>query len=252
MDNLAVITGASGGLGRHLAIEMVRRGVHVVGLGRRADALDETAQAAGKGFTPVVADVSDASAVAHAFEAADKIGTVNILINNAAVYPRRDILDETPQSFAQTMGINLGGVVNCSHAALARMVPSGAGRIMNVSTFADVAPLPASAAYSTSKGAQRIFTRCLVADLGDRFPGIVINDWMPGMLATTMGVAHGTPPEEAAKWGAAMALWHDASINGTVWEEDHEIPPHRGLKARVKDKLLLRKPVIRRLASDAS
>ena len=247
MDNLAVITGASGGLGRSLAIEMVRRGVRVVGLGRRSDALDETAAAAGAGFTPVVADVGDADAVARAFEASDKIGMVNTLVNNAAVYPRRDILDETPASFAQTMAANLGGTVNCSHEALARMVPQGAGRIMNVSTFADVAPLPASAAYSTSKGAQRIFTRCLVADLGDRFPGIVINDWMPGMLSTTMGVPHGTSADTAAKWGATMALWQDVSINGTVWEEDREIPLQRGLKDRLKDKLLLRKQVIRRL-----
>ena len=247
MDNLAVVTGASGGLGRCLSVELVRRGVRVVGLGRRADALAETAAEEGDGFTPVVADVGDAEAVARAFDAADKIGPVTILVNNAAVYPRRDILDETPESFAATVAANLGGTVNCSHEALRRMVETGSGRIMNVSTFADVAPLAASAAYSTSKGAQRIFTRCLVADLADRFPGIVINDWMPGMLSTTMGVPHGTAPEMAAKWGATMALWRDVSINGTVWEENREIPPHRGLKTRIKDKLLFRRPVIRTL-----
>jgi len=252
MDNLAIVTGASGGLGRCLAVELVRRGVPVVGLGRRAEALAETAAEAGDGFTAIATDVGDPAAVARAFAQADDIGPVTILVNNAAVYPRRDFLDETPASFGETVAANLGGTVNCSHEALARMVRTGVGRIMNVSTFADVAPLPASAAYSTSKGAQRIFTRCLVADLADRFPGIVINDWMPGMLATTMGVPHGTSPEMAAKWGATMAMWQDASINGTVWEENREIPPHRGLKTRIKDKLLFRRPVIRTLDPDGS
>ena len=252
MTELAVITGASGGLGRALALELVSRGVAVAGLGRRADALEKIARDARGLFTPITVDVADAAAVAAAFSQIDTLGSPTILINNAAVYPRRDILDETPNSFAATVGINLGGAVAATHEALTRMVQTGHGRILNVSTFADIAPLPASSAYAVSKGAARIYTRAIVADLHDRFPGIVINDWMPGMLATGMGIEDGLPPETAARWGATLALWHDRTLTGTVWEEDREIPPQRGLKTRIKDKLLLRKPVIRRLSPDAS
>jgi len=163
------------------------------------------------------------------------------LINNAAVYPRRDFLEETGASFMDSIATNLGGTVACSRAALNSMVETGQGRILNVATFADLAPLPASSAYSVSKGAARILTRALVSDLGDRFPGIVISDWMPGMLATRMGIADGLAPHVSARWGAELALWHDPSLNGTTFEMDREILPPRGLKGKLKDLLLLRK-----------
>ena len=235
---LAVITGAGGGLGRALAIELTRRGLRVAGFGRRLEALQETGRMAGSAFIPVQVDVADANAVAAAFAALP--APVTHLINSAAVYPRRDILDETPASFAATVAINLGGVVACTDAALRQMVQTGVGRIMNVSTFADIAPLPASAAYAVSKGAARIFTRALVADLGDRLPRIVINDWMPGMLATGMGIADGLDPAVAARWGAELVLMDDPTLTGTVWEMDRELLPPRSFKGRIKDRLLLR------------
>ena len=164
-------------------------------------------------------------------------------MNNAAIYPRRDFTEETAESFMAVVGTNLGGTVACTRAALDDMLQTGFGRILNVATFADIAPLPASSAYSVSKGAARIFTRALIADLGDRFPGIVINDWMPGMLATRMGIADGLPPEEAAKWGAQLALWHDPSLTGTTWEMDREVPPPRSLKRRIADRVLMKPKV---------
>ena len=241
-DGIAVVTGAGSGLGRALAVELARQ-MPVVGFGRRPDALQETAALAGN-FTPMPVDVADPQAVAEAFA---RIGPVSVLINNAAVYPRRDFLDETGESFARTVQINLGGMVNCSHAALKTMVETGEGRILNVASFADIAPLPASSAYSVSKGAGRILTRALVADLGDRFPDIVITDWLPGMLATGMGIADGLPPETAARWGAKLALWHDASLNGVTFEMDRELLPPQSLKRRLKNKLLLRRSPAPRL-----
>ncbi len=235
----AVVTGAGGGLGRALAVALAGAGLSVAGLGRNGAALAETAALAGDGFSGHVCDVADPAAVQATFAS---LGPVALLINNAAVYPRRDFLEETPESFMQTVAINLGGIAACSRAALGSMVEAGRGRILNVATFADLSPLPASAAYATSKGAARILTRALVADLGDRFPGIVITDWMPGMLATKMGIPDGLAPEEAARWGVALALWHDPSLNGATFEMDREILPPRGLKARLKDRLLLRKP----------
>ncbi len=238
MTGFAVVTGAGSGLGRALAVELVRRGLPVAGFGRRLEALQETGRIAGAGFIPVMVDVADAAAVATAFAALPE--PVTILINNAAVYPRRDILDETPISLMQTIAINLGGVIACTDAALRQMILTGHGRILNVSTFADVAPIPASAAYATSKGAARIYSRALVADLADRFPGIVINDWMPGMLDTGMGLPQGLDPAIAARWGAELAMWHDSSLTGTLFERDAELLPPRSLKGRIKDRVLLR------------
>jgi len=239
-NGVAVISGAGSGLGRALATEMAAQGVRVIGFGRRMDALLGTADLIETGlFTPMAVDVADATAVEAAF--AKIAQPVTILINNAAVYPRRDILDETPESFSQTMQINLGGMMNCTHFALTDMIKTGVGRILNVASFADIAPLPASAAYSVSKGAGRILTRALVADLGDRFPDIVISDWLPGMLATQMGIPDGLQPDVAAKWGVKLVLWHDPTLNGTTFEMDHELLPPQSLKRRIMNKALLRK-----------
>ncbi len=238
-QGLAVVTGAGGGLGRALALELVRQGVRVAGLGRGKAALQETASLAGENFTAHVCDVADPAAVRTVFE---ELGPVHLLINNAAVYPRRDFLEESAEGFMHSVNINLGGVVACTGCALESMVETGVGRIVNVATFADIAPLPASAAYAVSKGAARVLTRALVADLGDRFPDIVISDWMPGMLATGMGIEDGLAPEVSARWGVAFALWHERSLNGAVFEMEREILPPRGIKGKVKDLILLRKP----------
>ena len=238
---LAVISGAGSGLGRALAIELCARGLLVAGLGRRKEALEETATLAGGAFTPVTADVSDPSQVRAAFDRIRAIAPVSILINNAGVYPHRDMLDETPESFMQTVAINLGGTVACTSEALKDMTTAGRGRILNVSSFADMHPLPCSAAYSVSKGAVTIFSRALVADLGDRLPKIVISTWMPGMLNTNMGLAEGLDPAVAAKWGAGLALWEEPSLNGAVFEMDREILPPQGLKTRLKDAVRLKR-----------
>lgn len=246
----AVITGAGSGLGRAMAIELVRKGVRVAGFGRSIDPLLETARIAGPGFEPCVVDVSSPQEVDGAMERlAREFAPVTILINNAVVRPHRDFLDETPQSFMDSVSINLGGVVNCSHAALKQMVQTGYGRILNVSTFADVFPMPASSAFAVSKGAARIFTKALRADIEDRFPGIIINDWMPGAHPAQWGIPEGVSLDTAARWGVELALWKDASLRGTVWECDTEHLPHRSLKGRLKDKLLRRNPTARRLGT---
>lgn len=247
-QTVAVVTGAGTGLGRELAIGLAQRGVLVAGFARRASLLQETARHAGDHFLPVPVDVADARAVGDGFDEVTRLlGPVTLLVNNAAVYPRLDFLDETPDSFMQTVAINLGGMVACSHEALRRMADTGRGRILNVSTFADLAPIPASSAYSVSKGAARILTRALIADVCDRFPDIVINDWMPGALATGMGIPDGLDPAVAARWGIALALWHDRSLTGTIWERDTEQLPPRSLKRRLRDMVLRTAPQPRRL-----
>ncbi len=246
-EEIAVVTGAGSGLGRALAVALCAKGLRVAGLGRRSEALEETAKLAGDGFLSVVADVADPAQVRAAFETIRAVAPVSRLINNAAVYPHRDMLDETGESFMQTVAINLGGTVACTAEALKDMTTSGRGRILNVSSFADMHPLSCSAAYAVSKGAVTTFSRALVADLGDRLPKIVVNTWMPGMLDTQMGLAEGLDPAVAANWGAALLLWDDPDLNGAVFEMDREILPPRGLKGRLKDAVRLRRRKPRRI-----
>lgn len=240
LSGLALITGAGSGLGRALSIELAAK-MPVAGLGRRAGALAETAALAGPNFHAFPCDIADFAALRAAVSQTRDIAPLTLLINNAALYPHRDILEETPESFMETMQVNFGGTLAATRLALDTFAETGFGRILNVATFADIAPLPTAAAYSTSKGAARILTRTLVADLADRFPDIVITDWMPGMLATDMGLPEGLPPQISAKWGVALALWHDPSLTGATFEQDSEILPPKGLKSRLKNALLLRR-----------
>ncbi len=236
---VAVVTGAGLGLGRALSVELCARGCQVAGLARTSADLEATAAASGERFTGIVCDVSDPEAVHEAFRnLRDRLGPVDILMNNAAVYPRRDFLDESAESFMATIGINLGGVVSCTREALSDMIERGQGRIVNVASFAGERPIAAASAYSVSKGAGQIFTRALVADLADRFPRIVITDWVPGPLRTRMGPPEGIAPERAARWGASLALMRDATLTGTLWEMDQEVLPPRPIRRRVLETLL--------------
>ncbi len=239
---VAVITGAGTGLGRALALRLTALGFSVVGIGRRSAALEESrALDSTRRFHPLPVDVGRPEQVRAAFDAIERDhGPVALLFNNAAVYPHRDFLNETPESFMATVDSNLGGMVACCHAALLGMARRGQGRIVNVATFADISPLPASSAYAVSKGAARVLTRALVADLGDRFPGIVIGDWMPGMLRTGMGIPDGLDPAQAARWGVELGLRCEPALNGAVFEQDREVPAPRGLKGRIRDLILLR------------
>jgi short-subunit dehydrogenase len=241
--SLILITGASDGLGRALALDLAGRGRAVAALARRGDLLQALA-AEHPLIRPVVADVADPVAVAAAVAT---LGEVGVLINNAATYPRRDVLEETAESLLAAIAVNLGGVVAATRAVLPQMVARGQGRILNVTTYADLAPIPGSAAYATGKGAARIFTRALIADIGDRWPGIVVNEWIPGALATGMGVAEGIPPAVAARWGASLALMDDRSLTGTLWDQDREVLPPRGWKRRLVERLTGTAPVARRL-----
>ena len=133
----------------------------------------------------------------------------------------------------QAVAVNLGGTVQCCHAVLQGMAARGRGRIVNVATFADLSPLPGSAGYAVSKGAQRIFTRALIAEVCDRLPDIVISDWVPGALRTEMGLSDGIPPETAAEWGVALALSADRALTGVTFERDREVMAPRSLKRRL-------------------
>lgn len=251
---VAVVTGAGRGLGRELALVLAGQGLQVAGFGRNLADLERLAADAAAGASagrilPVVADVADRCAMRAGFRVVDaELGPVDTLVNNAAVYPLVDFLDETPESFARTMDVNLGGMVTAAMLALERMVPRGQGRIVNVTSFAGRAPAHMSAAYSVSKGAARILTQAMVTDLGDRFPDIVITEWIPGALKTPMGIPEGRDPAEAARWGAALALWRDPALMGASFVEDRELLPEASLKRRLFNRLTGRRPEPRQLA----
>lgn len=248
---VAIVTGAGRGLGRDLARQLAAKGLRVAALGRtQHDLLSLAAEYEDGQILPITVDIADIEALRAAFmQIDDKLGTLDILMNNAAVYPHRDFLDETPESFRDVVNINLGGTVNCSLLALERMVARGRGRIVNVATFAGNRPTYLASAYSVSKGACRILTEAIVRDLADRFPDIVITDWVPGALKTDMGIPDGIAPDVSARWGVSLALWHNPDLNGVTFVQDCEHLPPLSLKRRLLNFATGRKQAPRRIVS---
>ena len=244
-----LVTGGGSGLGRAMARRFASAGFDVTIVGRRLSALEDSAEGSPR-ITPRVLDVADGSAVARAIAEIEAAGPIAALVNNAAIYPREDFLTGSADTLMQAVAVNLGGTVQCSHAVLQGMAARGRGRIVNVATFADLSPLPGSAGYAVSKGAQRIFTRALIAEVCDRLPDIVISDWVPGALRTEMGLADGIPPETAAEWGVALTLSADRALTGVTFERDREVMAPRSLKRRLFERLTGQTPKPRRITGD--
>ena len=155
-----VVTGAGSGIGRSVALTLLEKNFNVVLAGRRVEALEETASAAGTKAANALAvstDVTDAESVSNLFAAAaEKFGRVDVVFNNAGVSAPPGLLEDVdPDAWRQVVDINLTGVFFCTQAAFRHMksqTPMG-GRIINNGSISASAPRPNSAAYTATKHA---------------------------------------------------------------------------------------------------
>jgi NAD(P)-dependent dehydrogenase (short-subunit alcohol dehydrogenase family) len=162
-----LITGAGSGIGRATAVAFVKAGWDVALVGRRADALAETAQLAGGGLV-VAGDVTKADQVEAVFASAvGKFGRLDALFNNAGRGSRPKTIDEMAlDDWQAVLDVNLTGAVLCSRAAFAQMrkqSPQG-GRIINNGSISAHAPRPGSTPYTVTKHAITGLTKCLSLD----------------------------------------------------------------------------------------
>jgi NAD(P)-dependent dehydrogenase (short-subunit alcohol dehydrogenase family) len=209
-----MITGASRGLGRALAMEFASRG-HPVGLcAREAAALQRVAaditSIGGRCMTSV-ADVADPTSVARWVEdTEDELGAPGVLINNASVLGSRVPLGQYPvDDWRHTIDINLNGTFIVSRAVLPRMLAAGSGSIINVSSGAAIAPRQRWGAYAVSKAAVEVLTMNLAAEL--QGTGVRVNAVDPGAMRTEMR-ASAYPDEDPGdvktpREATAVFLW---------------------------------------------
>lgn len=242
MDRVVVVTGAGGGLGRALARGLVARGDVAVAIGRDAAALAETGAGLDPArFEPRVADVADHPALERAIgEAAAAHGRIDGLFANAAIHPRGLLSERPVAELMAALAVNVGGVAAALRAVLPGMMDRARGRVVVVGSFADRGPLPDNGAYAASKGALHALTRAAAAEVGADHPDLLVNEWVPGSLATRMGVAGGIAPERAAEWGLALLDLPAGGPTGRLFNEDRMEEPPLGLRRRVLRKLRLR------------
>ncbi len=192
---VAVVTGASRGLGRAIAFELARRSYHViVGFRTRAADADETVRGIqDEGGTATLAgfDVRDRAAVESAFERimADR-GRLDVLVNNAGVASDGFFRGLSAESWNQVLETNLSGTFHCCSAAVPRMMKARVGSIVNISSIAGVSASPGQSSYAASKGGVMALTRTLASELGPF--GIRVNTVVPGLVSTGIALRMNT------------------------------------------------------------
>ena len=185
---VAVLTGASAGLGAGFAVALAQAGSDVVITSRRADMLDQVAEqvrGTGRRALPVTADITDPAECARVAQAAaDEFGRIDILVNNAGLGTAVPATRESPEEFRRVIDINLMAAYWMAQACIAHMPPGSS--IVNVSSTLGLIPsrFP-QAAYSASKAALLGLTRDLSAQWAGR-RGVRVNALAPGYAATEM------------------------------------------------------------------
>ena len=185
---VALVTGASSGLGIQFAKALADNGASVALVARRADRLAALkAEIKGKGGEAVAieADVTDAIAMVRAFDAAEKaFGTVTILVNNAGIAqsPRRAI-DVSAEEWRKVLGVNLDAVfANAQEAARRMLAAKRQGSIVNIASVLGFGVAKGVAAYATAKAGVVQITKALAVELA--FKGVRVNAIAPGWFVT--------------------------------------------------------------------
>lgn len=222
-DGLAVVTGASRGVGRATALAFATRGVPTVLLGRSADGLAETrrmCEDAGSWSQVVACDLKSPQLIDEAARSILELGPVRALVNNAGVMQRAPLSEITLASYRQQMDVNLLAPIWLTRALLEPMRRARQGRIVNVGSISSTLGSAGQIVYNASKWALVGFTKCLAEELSDS--GLMTVAVLPGSIDTKMLIGSGFTPRMTAQ-DVASTLVHyslDAPLahNGAIIE----------------------------------
>jgi 3-oxoacyl-[acyl-carrier protein] reductase len=194
---VAVITGASYGLGEAMAECLVQEGAQVVICARGAEHLERTAAKLGPNALAVQADVSKAADISTLFEKTEeRFGKVDILVNNAGWYHLSQALDLSDDEWQDNLDVNLFSVIRCSRLALPAMRKQQWGRIINISSVFGKQPSAGLIDYNTTKAAVISLTKTLADELAK--DNILVNAVCPGPVRTPLweGLAKTFNPDD--------------------------------------------------------
>jgi NAD(P)-dependent dehydrogenase (short-subunit alcohol dehydrogenase family) len=180
---VALVTGASRGIGAAIARRLAREGLKVIVVGRSRPALDDVAT--GIGGHAEVADVTDSAALLDAIRRAERaVGSIDVLVNNAGIAESAPLAKVSDESWARTFAVNVTPVFVLSRALVPAMARRGWGRVINVASNAGLTGYAYTSAYCASKHAVVGLTRALAAEFART--NVTINAICPGFVDTDM------------------------------------------------------------------
>jgi dehydrogenase/reductase SDR family member 4 len=185
-DKVAIITGASRGIGRSIAETFAREGASVVLCGRKQESLDQVARAIGPAAMPVVCHVGRPEQIDNLMETATRrFGRIDILVNNAGTnVGLGPCLDLTDAQFEKMVEINLKSAFRLVQRVAPGMCDRGSGSIVNIASTSGLRPHLQSLLYSMTKAALIMMTQSYALELGPK--GVRVNAIAPGLIQTTL------------------------------------------------------------------
>ena len=204
--HVALVTGASSGLGRRAAEVLVRAGAKVVGVARRAEALNRL-----EGVAPLPWDLGDRARLTDlAKAAADPFGAPDILVHAAGINTRETADEVTPEGWDLTIGLNLSVPFFLSQALVPAMQAKGWGRILNFASLQSSRAFPGGVSYGASKGGIAQLTRAMAEAWSGS--GICVNALGPGFFHTELTAAVFSDAERAARNAAQTCMGRNGEL----------------------------------------
>ncbi|MEO1564145.1 MAG: SDR family oxidoreductase [Pseudomonadota bacterium] len=202
---VAAVTGASSGLGQQAANVLADAGAQVVGIARRADALDAWQQSVGEAASVIAADLSDRATYTEVAQAiSEPFGPPDILVHAAGINTRELADEVTDAGWDVTMNLNLAAPFFLSQHLVPAMKAKGWGRIINFASLQSFRAFPGGISYGASKGAVAQMTRAM-AEAWSK-DGININALAPGFIRTELTAAVFDDPDRAARNAAQTCI----------------------------------------------
>lgn len=193
---VAIVTGASSGIGRATAVRFAQEGAVVVAVARRADRLQQLHDQ-WAAIEPFAVDVTDHEALARCVDQTmARHGRLDVLVNNAGMSYYKRLLDSTLEEWRQTMAVNLEAMYVLARLVVPHMVRQRYGRVVNVSSIQATATEAVVGPYAATKGGISAWSRSLAVDLAEY--GILVNVVAPGFIRTEMSVIDGVDETESA------------------------------------------------------